>query len=301
MERAAERPVDLLTKEAIMSTPANIPAQHQDAMPADEHRMEPSPDWHPRYPGSGRLKGKTALITGGDSGIGRAVSALFAREGADVGIIYLYEDQDAEETRKIVEDEGQSCHIVQADIGKREEAVSAVNEIAKHFGKLDVLVNNAAQQFMETDLQGITEEHLRRSFDSNVMGQFFVTQAALDHLPDGSAIVNTASVNAFKGNDKLVDYSATRGAITAFSRSIAQQLMDRNIRVNCVAPGPIWTPFIPGTMPAEMVEGFGKQAPMGRPGQPWEVAPSYLFLACEDGSYFTGQTLHPNGGMIVGS
>ena len=284
-----------------MSQEVNIPAQHQESMPADEHRMEPAPDWHPRYPGSGRLKDKIALITGGDSGIGRAVAALFAREGADIGIIYFHEDHDAEDTRKIVEDEGGKCHLVRADIGNRDEAMRAVHAIAEHFGTLDILVNNAAQQFLETDLRGITEEQLRRSFDSNVMGQFFVTQAALDHLPDGSAIVNTASVNAFKGNAKLVDYTATRGAITAFSRSIASQLLDRNIRVNCVAPGPIWTPFIPGTMPADMVEGFGNHAPMGRPGQPWEVAPSYLFLACKDGSYFTGQTLHPNGGMIVGS
>ena len=284
-----------------MNKTPHIPAQHQDAMPADEHRMDPAPDWTPRYPGSSRLKGKVALITGGDSGIGRAVAALFAREGAQVGIIYLSEDRDAKDTKKIVEDEGGSCHLVRADIGSRDAAFDAVNEIVQHFGKLDIVINNAAQQYFETDLRDITEDQLRRTFDSNVMGYFFVTQAALDHLPDGSAIVNTASVNAFKGNAKLVDYSATRGAITAFSRSIASQLLDRKIRVNCVAPGPIWTPFIPGTVPAEMVEDFGQMAPMGRAGQPWEVATSYLFLACEDGSYFTGQTLHPNGGMIVGS
>jgi NAD(P)-dependent dehydrogenase (short-subunit alcohol dehydrogenase family) len=284
-----------------MNKTAKIPAQHQDAMPADEYKMDPAPDWRPRYPGSGRLKGKVALITGGDSGIGRAVAALYAREGADVGIIYLNETRDAEDTRKIVEDEGGKCHLVRADIGRRHSAFAAVHEIADHFGKLDILVNNAAQQYMETDLRDVTEEHLRRGFDSNVMGYFFVTQAALDHLPNDGAIVNTASINAFKGNAALVDYSATRGAIVAFSRSMALQLMDRGIRVNTVAPGPIWTPFIPGTLPAEMVEGFGEQAPMGRAGQPWEVATSFLFLVCQDGSYFTGQTLHPNGGMIVGS
>lgn len=284
-----------------MSKHTHIPGQHQDAMPAHEYKMDPAPDWHPRHPGSGRLDGKVALITGGDSGIGRAVAALFAREGADIGIVYFSEDRDAEDTRKIVEDEGGKCKLVKADIGDREQAFRAVHEVASHFGALDVLVNNAAQQFLDTDLQDISEEQLRRTFDSNVMGYFFVTQAALDHLPDGGAIVNTASVNAFKGNDKLVDYSATRGAITAFSRSIASQLVDRGIRVNCVAPGPIWTPFIPGTMPEDMVEGFGEHVPMGRAGQPWEVATSYLFLACSDGSYFTGQTLHPNGGVIVGS
>ncbi|MEC7760931.1 MAG: SDR family oxidoreductase [Pseudomonadota bacterium] len=284
-----------------MTKHAKIPPQHQDNMPAAEHRMDPAPDWHPRYPGSGRLKDKVALVTGGDSGIGRAVVALFAREGADVGIVYLDEDRDAEDTKRIVEDEGGRCHLVKADLGKREEAFAAVHEIAEHFGRIDVLVNNASQQFVDFDLRDISEEQLRRTFDSNVMNYFFVTQAALDHLPDGGAIVNTASVNAFKGNDKLVDYTATRGAVSAFSRSIATQLLERNIRVNAVAPGPIWTPFIPGSMSDEMVEDFGSHAPMGRPGQPWEVATSYLFLACEDGSYFTGQTLHPNGGMIVGS
>lgn len=284
-----------------MNEAPKIPAQEQDAMPADEYRMDPAPDWHPRHPGCGKLKGKKALITGGDSGIGRAVAVLFAREGADVGIVYLNEDRDAEDTKKMVEEEGGSCCLVQADIGHRKEAFDAVEKVVSSLGGLDILVNNAAQQYMETDLRDITEEHLRRTFDSNVMGYFFVTQAALEHLPDGSAIVNTASVNAFKGNEALVDYSSTRGAITAFSRSIATQLVDRGIRVNCVAPGPIWTPFIPGTVPAEMVEDFGQQVPMKRAGQPWEVATSYLFLASDDGNYFTGQTLHPNGGVIVGS
>ena len=284
-----------------MSKYTDIPAQAQDSMPGDEYKMDPPPDYRPRYPGSGKLKGKVAIITGGDSGIGRATAALFAREGARVGIIYLGEDRDAEETREIVAEEGSECLAVRADLGRRDEAFRAVNEIAEHFGRLDILVNNAAQQYVDFALEDIDEEQLRRTFDSNVMGYFFATQAALPHMKEGAAIVNTASVNAFKGNAKLVDYSSTRGAITAFSRSIASQLIDRGIRVNCVAPGPIWTPFIPGSMPPDMVEGFGKQAPMGRPGQPWEVATSYLFLASQDGSYFTGQTLHPNGGMIVGS
>jgi len=284
-----------------MSTNPDIPAQAQDAMPAHEHKMDPKPDWTPRHPGCGKLDGKKVIITGGDSGIGRAVAALFAREGAQIGIIYLDEDTDARDTAEIVSDEGSRAHLAKADIGKRDKAVEAVNTLVEKMDGCDILVNNAAQQYLESDLADITEEHLRRSFDSNVMGYFFVTQAALEHIPDGGAIVNTASVNAFKGNAFLVDYSSTRGAITAFSRSMSSQLVDRNIRVNCVAPGPIWTPFIPGTMPADKVEGFGSQVPMGRAGQPWEVATSYLFLASDDGNYFTGQTLHPNGGMIVGS
>ena len=284
-----------------MSRHQSIPPQEQNSMPAHEHKMDPAPDWHPRHPGVGKLKGKCAIVTGGDSGIGRAVSVLFAREGAKVGIVYMNEDRDAEDTRQAVEDEGSEAFLVRADIGKRDEAFGAVRELVDKMGGLDILVNNAAQQYLATDLRDIDEEQLRRTFDSNVMGYFFVTQAALDHIPEGGAIVNTASVNAFKGNDSLVDYSSTRGAITAFSRSIATQLVGRKIRVNCVAPGPIWTPFIPGTMPADGVEGFGEHVPMGRPGQPWEVATSYLFLASDDGSYFSGQTLHPNGGVIVGS
>lgn len=284
-----------------MSKPTDVPAQTQDSMPADEYKMDPRPDYLPKFPGTGKLKDKVAIITGGDSGIGRAVAALFAREGAKVGIIYLQEERDARETQEIVEQEGSQCHAVRADLGKRDQAFAAVKEIVDHFGRLDILVNNAAEQMVEFNLEDISEEQLRQTFDSNVMNYFFCTQAALPHMGKGAAIVNTASVNAFKGNDKLVDYTATRGAVLAFSRSIANQLIDRGIRVNTVAPGPIWTPFIPGSMPPDMVEGFGKQAPMGRPGQPYEVATSYLFLASEDGSYFTGQTLHPNGGYIVGS
>lgn len=279
-----------------------IPAQSQPDMPAHEHRMTPAPDYQPRHPGSGRLEDKVALITGGDSGIGRAVAALFAREGAKVAIAYLDETEDATETQRIVEqDENGECLLLPGDIADKAHAAEIVRKTVDRFGGLDILVNNAAQQFWAEDLREIDEASLRRTFDSNVMGYFFVTQAALDHLDEGSAIVNTASVNAFMGMGELVDYSSTRGAIVAFSRSLAKQLMPKGIRVNTVAPGPIWTPFIPGTMPEDGVEGFGKQAPMGRPGQPWEVATSFLFLACSDGNYMTGQTLHPNGGIIVGA
>ncbi|MFW5641794.1 MAG: SDR family oxidoreductase [Roseicyclus sp.] len=284
-----------------MSDHIDIPAQSQESMPAHEHEMRPAPDYTPRHPGVGKLKGRRAIITGGDSGIGRAVAVLFAREGADVGIIYLKEDRDAEETLGLIADEGAQGFSVRADIGDRAQAFAAVEELAGKLGGIDILVNNAAEQYLEMDLHQITEEHLRRTFDSNVMGYFFCTQAAIDHIPEGGSIINTASVNAFKGNGKLISYSSTRGAITAFSRSIATQLAGDGIRVNCVAPGPIWTPLIPGTMPPDMVEGFGNHVPLGRPGQPWEVATSYLFLASSDGAYFSGQTLHPNGGMIVGS
>lgn len=282
-----------------MNKDPKIPAQSQDTMPADEYKMDPAPDYAPRHPGVGKLKGKVALITGGDSGIGRAISVLFAREGAKVAIAYLEESKDAEETKELVEEEGSEAFLIAGDLGDKEHATRAVNSTVEAFGKLDILINNAAQQWLDQDLSDLDEETLRRTFDSNVMAYFFVTQAALPHLQEGAAIVNTSSVNAFKGNASLVAYSSTRGAVLAFSRSIASQFIEKGIRVNTVAPGPIWTPFIPGTMPAEMVEDFGSQVPMGRPGQPWEVATAYLFLASSDGSYYNGQTLHPNGGMIV--
>ena len=284
-----------------MSQQPDIPAQSQDEMPADEHEMTPAPDYMPRYPGSGRLDGKVALVTGGDSGIGRAVAVLFAREGAKVAIAYLDETEDAEKTKQLVEDEGAEALLLAGDLGDEDRAKSVVDETIERFGRLDVLVNNAAVQQSVDDLRELDTAQLRRTFDSNVMSVFFVTRAALDHLGQGSAIVNTTSVNAFKGNASLVDYSSTRGATLAFTRSMALQLIERGIRVNAVAPGPIWTPFIPGGMPPDKVEDFGTQAPMGRVGQPSEVAPCFLFLACEDSSYMTGQTLHPNGGSIVGA
>ena len=278
----------------------DIPAQSQDAMPADEHRMDPAPDCMPRYPGVGKLKDRVALVTGGDSGIGRAVSVLFAREGAKLAIAYLDEHEDAEETRRLVEAEGSEALLLPGDLGSKDHAKSVVDATIERFGRLDTLVNNAAKQWARQDLREITEEQLRETFDATVMAVFFVTQAALDHLGEGATIVNTSSVNAFRGNASLVDYSSTRGATLAFSRSLALQLMERGIRVNTVAPGPIWTPFIPGGMPEDKVEGFGTQSPMGRVGQPWEVATCFLFLACEDSSYVSGQTLHPNGGDVVG-
>ena len=278
-----------------------IPAQEQDRMPAHEHKMEPSPDCMPKHKGADKLKDKVALITGGDSGIGRAIAVLFAREGAKVAICYLEEDKDAEETKRLIEEEGGEALLIPGDIADKDRAFDAVNKTVDTFGGLNILINNAAQQWMHQDLKELDEETLRRTFDSNVMSYFFMTQAALEHLSEGDSIINTTSVNAFAGMGALTSYSTTRGASLAFSRSMADQLVDQGIRVNSVAPGPIWTPFIPGTMPAEAVEGFGEQTPMGRAGQPWEVATCYLFLASSDGNYITGQTLHPNGGMIVGA
>lgn len=284
-----------------MTDAPKIPAQAQDNMPGDEYKMTPAPDYMPRHPGVGKLAGKVALITGGDSGIGRAVSVLFAREGAKVAIAYFDEDEDAEETKQLVEAEGSEALLIRGDLGVKSHATDAVEQTVKAFGQLDILINNAAMQWIDEDLTELSEERLRRTMDSNVMSYFFCTQAALPHLKSGACIVNTTSVNAFKGNDSLIAYSTTRGASLAFSRSMASNLVEKGIRVNAVAPGPIWTPFIPASMPADMVEDFGSSAPMGRAGQPWEVATAFLFLASSDGSYFTGQTLHPNGGMIVGA
>ena len=278
-----------------------IPAQSQDAMPADEHQMNPAPDYEPRFPGVGKLQGKVALITGGDSGIGRAISVLFAREGANIAIAYLSESQDAEETKRLVEAEGAKALLIKGDTGNKAHCESVIEQTVKEFGGLNIVINNAAQQWMDANLEELSEDTLRQTFDSNVMGYFFITQAALPHLSEGDSVINTSSVNAFRGMGELIAYSTTRGASLAFSRSLAQQLAEEKIRVNTVAPGPIWTPFIPGTLPEDMVEDFGSQTLMGRCGQPWEVATCYLFLASSDGNYFTGQTLHPNGGSIVGA
>lgn len=279
----------------------DIPAQHQDSMPADEHKMNPAPDYMPRFDGVGKLKGKVALITGGDSGIGRAISVLFAREGAKIAIAYLNEDKDAQETKRLVEEEGSEAILIRGDHASSDHAKSIVSETVEKLGSLNILINNAAQQWLDEDFSELDEEKIDKMIASNIKGYLLVTQAALPHLKEGDAVINTSSVNAFAGMGSLITYSMTRGASLAFSRSMSANLVKKGIRVNSVAPGPIWTPFIPGTMPAEQVEGFGAEVPMNRPGQPWEVATSYLFLASDDGSYFTGQTLHPNGGMIVGS
>jgi NAD(P)-dependent dehydrogenase (short-subunit alcohol dehydrogenase family) len=262
--------------------------------------MVPRPDFSPRFPGSGRLKGKTALITGGDSGIGRAVSILFAREGANIAVVYLEEDSDAEDTQGLVEAEGAKCLLIKGDVGSADFCKQAVDQTVSEFGGLDVLVNNAAEQHKREKLQEITEEQMTRTFRTNFFGYVFMTQAALPQLKKGSTIINTTSVTAYRGHPELVDYASTKGAIVSFTRSLATQLAEKEIRVNAVAPGPIWTPLIPASFDSDKVANFGKHVPLGRAGQPNEVAPCHLFLACEDSSYITGQVLHPNGGEMVG-
>lgn len=277
-----------------------------DVLPPDEPGLEadldPKPEWQPRYPGSGRLEGKVAIVTGGDSGIGRAVAVLFAREGASVAILYLdTEEEDAEATGRVVNAEGQDALLIAGDIGDRGFCEAAIAEVMERFGRIDILVNNAGEQHPAKDITDIPEEQLVRTFQTNVFGMFHLTQAARPHLKDGAAIINSTSVTSFKGSEELLDYSSTKGAITAFTRALASQLADKGIRVNAVAPGPIWTPLNPfGGATPEKLEDFGKDTPMGRPGQPNEVAPCYLFLACADSSYMTAQVLHPNGGVPVG-
>ncbi|HEY0557167.1 MAG TPA: SDR family oxidoreductase [Thermoanaerobaculia bacterium] len=276
-------------------SPVNV-----DDEPGHESHLDPKPDWTPRYPGSGRLQGKVALVTGADSGIGRAVAALFAREGADVAILYLCEHDDAKKTQEIVEAEGRRAITIAGDVGDKAFCERAVAETVQRLGGLDILVNNAGEQHWAKDITDISEEQLRRTFQTNIFGYFFMVQAARPHLKAGSAIVNTTSVTMYQGAAILLDYSATKGAITAFTRSLSESLVKEGIRVNAVAPGPIWTPLNPsGGQPKEKLPEFGKDVAMGRPGQPNEVAPSFLFLACEDSSYMSGQVLHPNGGEVV--
>ena len=283
-----------------MSDTETLEMIHEDQLPGHESQLEPKPEWQPRYPGSGRLQGKVALITGADSGIGRAVAALFAREGADVGIMYLCEHDDAAETKRIVEAEGRRAVTIAGDVGDKQFCERAVEQTVRELGKLDILVNNAAEQHPDTDIRGITEEQLKRTFQTNIFGYFFMVQAARPHLKKGAAIINCTSVTMYQGSSELLDYSATKGAITAFTRSLSENLIEEGIRVNAVAPGPIWTPLNPsGGSTPEKMKDFGESVPMGRPGQPNEVAPSFLFLACEDSSYMSGQVLHPNGGTIV--
>ena len=283
-------------------TDVKEPMVRQDQEPGHESQLEPKPDWEPRYRGSDRLQGKVALITGADSGIGRAVAALFAREGADVAIVYLCEHDDANKTRQIVEREGKRAITIAGDIGDKQFCENAVRKTLDEFGKIDVLVNNAGEQHPDKDITDIDEHQLRRTFQTNIFGMFFMTQAARPHLGKGAAIINTTSETTYEGSQLLLDYSSTKGAIVGFTRSLAKNLVKEGIRVNAVAPGPIWTPLNPfGGQPKEKLPHFGKDTPMGRPGQPNEVAPSFLFLACEDASYMTGQVLHPDGGNTTSS
>ena len=276
------------------------PMIHEDALPGHESELEPKPDWAPRYRGSGRLEGKVALITGADSGIGRAIAALYAREGADIAILYLCEHDDARMTAEIVEREGRRAIRIAGDVGDKDFCARAVAEVVDTFGRIDILVNNAGEQHPDKDITDISEAQLRRTFQTNIFGMFFLTQAARPHLQRGAAIINCTSVVMYQGSKELLDYSSTKGAITAFTRSLSENLVGEGIRVNAVAPGPIWTPLNPcGGATKEKLEHFGESTPMGRPGQPNEVAPAFLFLACEDSSYMSGQVLHPNGGTVI--
>lgn len=271
-------------------------------LPGNEHELDPQPDWEPRYRGSDRLKDKVALITGADSGIGRAVAVLFAREGADIAISYLSETEDAEKTRTLVEAEGRTCLLLEGDLGDAGFCEDIVRQTVAKFGKIDILVNNAGEQHPDRDIADISDHQLHRTFQTNVFAMFYLIRAARPHLKEGASIINCTSVTGYAGSSDLLDYSSTKGAITALTRSLSENLVSEGIRVNAVAPGPIWTPLNPcgGALP-EKIENFGEGTPMGRPGQPNEVAPCFLFLACRDSSYMSGQVLHPNGGIVVSS
>jgi NAD(P)-dependent dehydrogenase (short-subunit alcohol dehydrogenase family) len=276
------------------------PPQAQDRQPGLEHEMEPRPASRmEHYRAAERLSGKVALVSGGDSGIGRAVAIGFAKEGADVAITYLDEHEDAGETLRLIEAEGRRAMAVPGDIGNPDFCREAVRQVVQAFQRIDILVNNAAEQHVVQKLEELSDEQLERTFRTNIFGQFFLTRAALPYMGSGSSIVNTTSVTAYQGNPMLVDYASTKGAIVAFTRSLSKQLLPRGIRVNGVAPGPIWTPLIPASYDPEKTAQQGKNAPMERAGQPDEVAPCYIFLASQDASYMTGQVLHPNGGTVV--
>ncbi|WP_278412857.1 SDR family oxidoreductase [Stutzerimonas kunmingensis] len=276
-----------------------LPPQEQPE-PGKEGLMNPRPEYRGEdYKAAGKLEGKVAIITGGDSGIGRSVAVLYAREGADVTILYLDQHQDAEETRTVVEQHGRRCLTFAGDVADREVCRKVIDETLAAFGKLDILVNNAAEQHPQEKLEDISEEQWEKTFRTNIFGMFQMTKAALPHLGKGASIINTTSVTAYKGSPQLLDYSATKGAITAFTRSLSMNLADRGIRVNGVAPGPIWTPLIPSTFDADEVAEFGSNTPMKRPGQPDEVAPAYVYLASSDAAYVSGQVIHVNGGTVV--
>lgn len=280
-----------------------IDAQKQDEQPGVEDEMQPAAEFiREDYQGSAKLEGKVAMVTGGDSGIGRAAALHFAREGADVAIVYLDEHEDAQETAEAIEAEGQDSLLLDGDIRDSAFCQAAAEEVIDTFNGINVLVNNAAQQVVKTDLTEISDEQWEETFSTNIHGYFYMTRAVLPYLDEGDTIINTTSINAFVGSGRLVDYSSTKGAIAGFTRALSQQIAEEGIRVNQVAPGPIWTPLIPATIgqaDPDSVEEFGTDVPMGRPGQPSELGPAYVYLACPDSSYMSGQTLHLNGGTIL--
>jgi NAD(P)-dependent dehydrogenase (short-subunit alcohol dehydrogenase family) len=276
------------------------PPQHQEQQPGMEYKLRPRPRADDaNYRGSGKLENKVALITGGDSGIGRAVAIHFAKEGADVAVVYLNEHKDAKETKSLVEKLGRNCLLIAGDIAEEEFCRNAVQQTVDQLERLDILVNNAAVQYPQESITDITAEQLQKTFATNIFSMFYLVKAAMPHLKEGSAIINTTSVTSYRGSPQLIDYASTKGSIVSFTRSLAHALVEKGIRVNAVAPGPIWTPLIAASFPPEKVAKFGSDVPMGRAGEPEEVAPSYVFLASDDSSYITGQVLHPNGGEIV--
>ncbi|MFP4974353.1 SDR family oxidoreductase [Paenibacillus sp. CN-4] len=277
-----------------------MPPQHQERRPGLESEMTPRPQYEPAaYKPAGKLLGQAALITGGDSGIGRAVAVMFAKEGADVVISYLNEHKDAEETKRQVEQEGRKCILVAGDIGVEAFCQDLINKTVEGLGKLDILINNAAEQHPQESIEDISSEQLERTFRTNIFSMFYLTKAAMPHLKAGSKIINTTSITAYRGSPQLLDYSSTKGAIVAFTRSLSMNLAEKGIRVNAVAPGPIWTPLIPSTFDEKKVSEFGATQPMKRPGQPEELAPAYVYLASDDSSYVSGQVIHVNGGEVI--
>lgn len=277
-----------------------LPKQKQDIQPGIESKMDPAPRYiHDNYKGSDKLKNNVAVITGGDSGIGRSVSVHFAREGADIVIIYLNEHDDAMDTKRLIEQEGRKCLLINGDIGNPDFCEAAITETINKFNKINILINNAAEQHPTSDVMNISNKQFENTFKTNMFGTFYMTKAALPHLESGSTIINTSSVVAYEGMEELIDYSATKGAITSFTRSLSLSLIKKGIRVNGVAPGPIWTPLIPSTFDVDKTSTFGGQTPMGRPGEPMELAPAYVYLASNDSSYVNGQIIHVNGGMII--
>lgn len=294
----------MIWRDLVMSNtqnnPQEFPPQHQDHQPGTEAPMQPEPQTvDPNYKGSDKLKGKAVLITGGDSGIGKSAAIYFAKEGASVAIVYLEEHEDAEKTKEAIQAEGQECLLISGDIGSETFCKDAVKKTLDKFGQIDVLVNNAAEQHPQKSLLDITAEQLEKTFRTNIFSFFHLTKAVLPHLKKGSSIINTASITAYEGNEQLIDYSSTKGAIVSFTRSLAKSLAGQGIRVNGVAPGPIWTPLIPSTFSADKVSKFGSNTPIGRAGQPYELAPAYVYLASDDSSYVSGQMIHVNGGTIV--
>ena len=285
----------------IMNEQQTIPPQHQDVQPGIEQEMTPLPVYDDGRPGSNKLKGKVAIITGGDSGIGRAVAVSFAKEGADVVIAYLNEDRDAKQTEALVKGYGRKALTIAGDISAEQQCKKIVDEAISEFGKIDIIINNAAVQYPQDDISGITAEQLHKTFSVNIYPHFYLVKYALPHLKEGSSIINTTSVTAYKGKKVLLDYSSTKGAIVAFTRSLSQSLFEKKIRVNAVAPGPVWTPLIPASFDEKEVAEFGKDTMYKRPAQPAEISPCYVFLAGDETLFMTGQVLHPNGGTIVDS